>query len=101
MPDSLDNSTFQAIVDDSSLTTQIWEAVPDILFVFDLNHQSLHYANGRLQEILGYSVDDLKGLGSSLITTLTHPDDVGLLMDDLLRIAESRDEETIETEVRI
>jgi PAS domain S-box-containing protein len=82
-------------------TMKIWEALPDIVFVFDIQHLSLSYHNDGIREILGYTAGDLNAPGSILIPTLVHPDDLVFLTDGLQRISQAPDNETAEIEVRL
>jgi PAS domain S-box-containing protein len=49
---------------------------PDILYIYDLVDKRNVYSNEGIQKILGYSVEEIKEMGSGLIPLLMHPDDL-------------------------
>lgn len=80
---------------------QIAETTPDILYIFDLARKTIVFANQRLTDVLGYSVDEINKLGESIYSWLIHPDDAPTILDTLGRIERAVDNEVIETELRI
>ncbi|EYF05109.1 RsbR, positive regulator of sigma-B [Chondromyces apiculatus DSM 436] len=52
--------------------------LPQSIYVFDVHQRSNIYANGDLGLLLGYSPDEIRQMGSGLLTTLMHPDDLTL-----------------------
>ncbi|MFI5221484.1 MAG: PAS domain S-box protein [Bacteroidia bacterium] len=47
----------------------------DILYIYDIVEQKNIYSNDGVQHLLGYSVNDIKEMGSKMIEFLMHPDD--------------------------
>src|SRR5262245_55799117 len=102
MPDAPENSIWPSRIGEQSFLIKVWETLPDIVFVFDIRHLSLIYINHRVQEILGYSPDDLTGASASnVIPTLIHPDDLANLTPDLQRFVQSSTDESVEIELRV
>ncbi len=57
------------------LFERIAAASPDVLYLFDLAEQRILYVNREVQKSLGYTVEQIRGLGASLAGSLIHPDD--------------------------
>ncbi|MDQ3550640.1 MAG: PAS domain-containing protein, partial [Bacteroidota bacterium] len=54
---------------------QVAEASPTILYIFDINSNSIEYINREIFFVLGYTTDEIETMGSSVIRQLYHPDD--------------------------
>jgi len=80
---------------------QIADTTPDILYIFDLARKTVVFANQRITDVLGYSVDEINRLGENIYSSLIHPDDAPAVLDSLGRIERAADNEAIETELRI
>ncbi|QHT68740.1 PAS domain S-box protein [Rhodocytophaga rosea] len=57
----------------------IMNAIPNYLYIFDIDTNTLVYANLELVQMLGYSENELQQMGSEIIPTLIHPDDMVLI----------------------
>ncbi|RSK50954.1 PAS domain S-box protein [Hymenobacter rigui] len=57
-------------------TTRINDTVPNIVFIYDLHTTSLQYCNKQVETILGYSVEEVLGMGPDMVRQLIHPDDL-------------------------
>ncbi|KAB8140372.1 PAS domain-containing protein [Chloroflexia bacterium SDU3-3] len=68
---------------------------PMLVYVFDMVTQQNVYANGQIGHILGYSTEEIKEMGSSLIVSLMHPEDFQSFAAILGQIASAADDETI------
>ncbi|WP_199333871.1 PAS domain S-box protein [Oculatella sp. FACHB-28] len=64
---------------------QVAEAMPGILFVHDLIEQRNVYTNRQITDFLGYTSEQVQGMGADVIPTLIHPDD----LERVLRYFES------------
>ncbi|MGE5671226.1 MAG: PAS domain S-box protein, partial [Fibrobacterota bacterium] len=60
----------------TQFTESLLKISPDSLYIYDLVKKKNVYINGSIQDILGYSADDIQKMGSSMITQLMHPDDL-------------------------
>ncbi|MBL7858565.1 MAG: PAS domain-containing protein [Cyclobacteriaceae bacterium] len=58
------------------LRESIENALPDILYVYDLKSQINVYANRNLIDVLGYTPEELTKMGPDFINQLVHPDDM-------------------------
>jgi PAS domain S-box-containing protein len=57
-------------------TARINDTVPDIVFIYDLQTKAMQYCNKQTENILGYTAEEILGLGSRLMPELVHPDDI-------------------------
>ncbi|MEM6647371.1 MAG: PAS domain S-box protein [Bacteroidota bacterium] len=73
------NADEQALRDSQRFVERVAQALPDILYVFDLQERRNVYANRELTAVLGYSGEDVQAMGDQLMPNLLHPDD----MDDV------------------
>ncbi|MBW4499368.1 MAG: PAS domain S-box protein [Scytonema hyalinum WJT4-NPBG1] len=55
---------------------QIAETMPGVLFVYDLIEQRNIYINCQITDLLGYTPEQIQAMGSDVVATLTHPDDL-------------------------
>lgn len=55
---------------------QIAETMPGVLFVYDLIEQRNIYINRQITDLLGYTPNQIQAIGSDIVSTLTHPDDL-------------------------
>jgi PAS domain S-box-containing protein len=55
------------------------EASPTILYIFDIDTNSIEYTNREIFFVLGYTTDEVEAMGSTVIRQLYHPDDYELL----------------------
>ena len=55
---------------------KIAETTPGLVYVYDLVENRNLYVNTGINRVLGYSPEQIAALGSSLIASLVHPDDI-------------------------
>ncbi|MGF1457925.1 MAG: PAS domain-containing protein, partial [Leptolyngbyaceae cyanobacterium] len=77
------------------------ERMPTLLYVFDLVEQRNIYANRLLGELLGYSLEQLKAIGSDLLATIMHPDDFARVPTHFAQFQGIADDEVIEFDFRV
>jgi PAS domain S-box-containing protein len=53
---------------------RIFDLMPDLVYVLNLDKQILHYTNGRLYDVLGYTWDDIVQMNYSLKSLIVHED---------------------------
>lgn len=49
---------------------------PDIIYIYDLKNQENVYVNREIFRGLGYTVDEIRQMGNSMLSRLMHPDDL-------------------------
>lgn len=80
---------------------RILDISPSIIFLFDIETRQCLYVNEKLGPTLGYSIDDLNGMGDSLYERLVHEDDLAQVLDDIEKLRSLPDHEMIATELRL
>ncbi len=79
---------------------QVSQTIPGILYVFDLSSLRQVYSNRKLEKVLGYTISDIREIGTSFLESIVHEDDIASLRknvnafltapDGEMRIAEYR-----------
>ncbi|MFB9864595.1 PAS domain-containing sensor histidine kinase [Rufibacter immobilis] len=77
------------------------EAMPDFLYVEDLQLGRNIYNNRNFLAFLGYTPADIKGHPRELLDTLYHPEDASLLLNRKSRCANLPEGEYLQTHTRI
>jgi PAS domain S-box-containing protein len=81
---------------------RVAEAMPGLLYVYDLIEQRNVYVNRRqITEILGYSPEAVQAMGATVLPTLTHPDDLPKIAAYHQRCTTAKDREVLEIEYRM
>lgn len=88
------------IEEESDFSEKLMEASPAITFVLDLENKQEVFVSGKVAEVMGYSAAELIGMGSQMLTTLTHPDDLGSLMTHISKIVDRNTNELQQVEYR-
>ena len=79
----------------------ITDTSPGIIYVFDLIEYKEIYSNKKLEELFGYSRDEMKRMGGSVISRIIHPDDTIPLQEYLLDFSSAGDGEVRSIEYRL
>jgi PAS domain S-box-containing protein len=90
-----------ALQGQESFIGQIAEAIPDIVYLYDILLQGCVYVNRQLAVTLGLTATDLEKMGTGLLQQLLHPDDCLRLADRIERFVTARDGDVIEAEYRL
>jgi diguanylate cyclase (GGDEF)-like protein/PAS domain S-box-containing protein len=77
----------EALRESEQFVQQITTAIPDILYIYDLAMQSNVYSNRQMVDVLGYSPEEVQAMGSNVISTLVHPDDLPRVIEHLKLMA--------------
>lgn len=80
---------------------RITELTPALIYLFDLVEQRNVYANGGMAALLGYTQEELEGLGDNLLPAIIHPDDIVRIPPYFERLARARDSEVLSIEYRL
>jgi len=78
-----DNANEKAL-ENLILTRDLIANYPGIIYIFDLIEMRNVYINRRITDILGYSVQDIKGFGNNVLKELMHPDDYKNYTENIL-----------------
>ncbi len=90
-----------ALQESQRFIRRIADASPNILYVYDIQEQRNIYVNHQISKILGYSPDEIQGMGDNLFMNLMHPEDLERIPDEYGRIAIGEDDEVFEFEYRM
>jgi len=80
---------------------KIVEAVPSIVYIFDLEEERNLYANRDVWEVLGYMPDEVADLNGALFPALLHPDDAPKIAHHFTKLREDKTGEVYEVEYRL
>ncbi|AMM51787.1 hypothetical protein TH61_12200 [Rufibacter sp. DG15C] len=83
------------------LVKKMAEAIPDFLYIEDLQAGRNVYNNRNFLSFLGYSEKDIQGHPRDLLDTLYHPEDEHLLLNRAKRFAQVEEGRVLEYVVRI
>lgn len=74
---------------------------PNILYVYDEIEQRNVYANREITDLLGYTLAEVQKMGSNLLPTIIHPEDLAKLPRYIQQIENAPDGEVVEYEYRV
>ncbi|MDV2998846.1 MAG: Adaptive-response sensory-kinase SasA [Chroococcopsis gigantea SAG 12.99] len=104
-------TVFKEIVEPGTTETQllkskhfiekVTEALPEILYVYDLIDQRNVYVNKQISNLLGYTEEWVREMGANLLPTLLHQEDLAGLPGHLGQFISVGDGEIIELEYRM
>ena len=77
------------------------DAIPYLMYIYDLIEQQNIYANHQITGMLGYTPEEFQEMGQALFLNLMHPDDLALLPAHQQKIITMRDGEVLELEYRM
>lgn len=80
---------------------RLLETSPTLVYIYDLQEERNVYINRQVGHILGYTPEDIQGMGSAVMPRLIHPDDQPRLLATRRALAEAGDQDTVEFEYRI
>src|SRR5918998_5133226 len=84
-----------------AMLQRIAEAMPDILYVFDVLERRNLYANRRIEQVLGYPPEQVAAMGDDVMRTLVHPDDLPAVATHLERLGSLAEHELATIEYRM
>lgn len=91
-----------ALKERTLFTESLLKISPDALYIYDLVNNKNIYTTDSIQDILGYSLDELQKMGSSLISQLMHPDDLEEYRNTTIqKYATLKDNERLSTQYRM
>ena len=91
----------QQVTENERFIQQITANVPDIIYVYDLVHNTNRYTNHNLMQLLGYTKEDVESMGSGAVRSIIHPDDLDLVLETQAQLQELAQDEIIELEYRL
>ena len=89
------------LLDSQRFIHRIAESMPGLLTVYDLVKQRHVFTNGRITEILGYTLEELRRALSAGPESLLHPDDTSEVRSLLVWLETAKDGEIYESRYRM
>lgn len=80
---------------------RIADSTPSILYIYDLTGPKITYTNYKIENILGYTPDEVIKQGQSFFENYIHPEDLQKLMSTYQKYSGAKDEEILNSEYRI
>ncbi|MEE3719080.1 PAS domain S-box protein [Tumidithrix elongata RA019] len=93
--------TETALRESQQFIQSIAENTPNIIYIYDLSEQRNIYCNREVSSILGYTIDEIKAMGSNVLPSLVHPDDWAKVLEYQQTIAAAQDNQIIDQEYRM
>ena len=91
----------QALAEQSRFSSALVDTAPAIVYVYDLETNRNVFSNKGVEQILGYSADQIKAMGGELFSLLIHPDDLPAVMAFQNKVAAAANQEVLEIEYRM
>jgi two-component system, cell cycle sensor histidine kinase and response regulator CckA len=107
VPDSPEERVSHSVLDEASLQAdphfvgRLLANTPDLIYIYDLRERRNLYANRGVLEFLGYSSARMQDLGSDLMGTIIHPEDLGLVEAHHARFATASDADAFTQDYRL
>nr|PZN55432.1 MAG: hypothetical protein DIU68_08420 [Chloroflexota bacterium] len=90
-----------ALVESQMLIQRIANAIPDIVYVYDLAQDRVIYVNREIETSLGYRPEEVERMQASFFETTLHPQDIAAFRARAERFATAGDADVIEVEFRL
>ncbi|AFZ08814.1 multi-sensor signal transduction histidine kinase [Oscillatoria nigro-viridis PCC 7112] len=90
-----------ALQDSQHFVERIANTSPNLLFVYDESEQRNVYSNREITNTLGYTRAEVENMGSNLLPTIIHPDDLAKFPGYFQQLENAPDGEVIEYEYRV
>jgi PAS domain S-box-containing protein len=92
----------KALEESQKFNETILNASPDLIYIYDLIGRTNIYCNDGAKKTLGYTSEEIKNLGSTMLETLMNKDDFERYKNEIIpKYQTALDNETIEHEYRI
>jgi PAS domain S-box-containing protein len=93
--------TSEALRESQRFSQRILDITPDLVYIYDLIERRNVYANRSVLDFLGYTPEQIQGLGSAFFENILHPGDAALVAAHHARFATAGDNEPLEIEYRM
>ncbi|MEG4277050.1 PAS domain S-box protein [Microcoleus sp. MON1_C1] len=90
-----------ALQESQRFVERIANTSPNLLYVYDETEQRNVYSNREIADTLGYTPEEVKKMGSSLLPTIIHPEDLAKFPEYWQQLENAPDGEVIEYEYRV
>ena len=90
-----------ALQESQRFVERIANTSPNLLYVYDESEQRNVYSNREITDTLGYTSAEVENMGSNLLPTIIHPDDLAKFPGYFQQLENAPDGEVIEYEYRV
>ena len=90
-----------ALQESQRFVERIANTSPNLLYVYDESEQRNVYSNRELSDTLGYTSAEFENMGSNLLPTIVHPDDLAKFPKYFQQLENAPDGEVVEYEYRV
>jgi len=80
---------------------RLTEAIPGILYIYDLAEERNVYINRQITDLLGFTPEEVREMGSDVLPKLVHPEDFDRVPLHLSQFQTARDDQVFEFEYRM
>ncbi len=91
----------QKIAEKEKFIRSVTQAMPDVLYVFDLLELRYVFTNKQIANVLGYTPEEIQDMHGEFLTELIHTDDMPAVLSLHREVAIARDNEIFPIEYRI
>ncbi|WP_332982569.1 PAS domain S-box protein [Microcoleus sp. A003_D6] len=79
----------------------IADSNPNLLYVYDVIEQRNVYSNRQIAVMLGYTAQEIKDMGTAMMSNLLNPDDLPEFLESVQKVERAKDGEVIECQYRM
>jgi PAS domain S-box-containing protein len=80
---------------------RVLSVTPEVIYIFDIVEQRNVFSNREMAELLGYTPEEIRAMGSEVLARILHPDDRGTVAAHHRRAVDLKDGEVLEVEYRM
>ena len=91
----------ERIEEELHFSQNVINASPSITYIFDLKDQKIIYVNGKVEAIMGYTIEEVIGKETNLIADFIHPEDQPVVAQLIQNLMQDLTGKTYQTEFRI
>ena len=91
----------EALHKSQNLTQNILDTTPNLIYIYDLNEKRNIYCNSVMNQILGYSPEDILKRDNQIFDHILHADDVAKVEEHHKRLSVASDDEIFELVYRM
>jgi hypothetical protein len=87
--------------DSQHFLQRLTETIPNVIYVYDLAAHRNIYANRQLWQLLGYTPEEVQGMGERFLSSVIHPDDWAATPAHIAQLVALDDDSIQEREYRV
>jgi len=89
------------IKEKSKILNDIFQLIPDYIFIIDLEEQKIIYSTPSVHELVGYSSEEIVELGSKLLPNIVHADDIKMILEYFEKLKNVKENEINTIQMRL